>query len=176
LGGDGQFREAEAETKRESKIACVSFAAASNDVLPRLSRAIEGHGIVFALGKFDHDDGISPRRDGGASHDLQAGAGGEGLGDGVASFDFPDAMESHSGMGFGGGDGIAIAGGAVERWVFAIGANFLGKDVAESIGNGKSDCWTNARVRFGLHDDELAGVGEREHAVIIVAHAEWGDL
>jgi hypothetical protein len=64
---------------------------------------------------------------------------------------------------FAGANGIAITGGPVEGRVFAVGANFLGKNAAKGFGDWKNLRGASACVNAGIGDDKLARFFEREH-------------
>jgi hypothetical protein len=138
LRGDGEFGETQAEAGTKNEVTGTRFTSLRNNVLGERRRSIEGNGVGRASGELDHDDGVRSLRDGGAGHDLDAGAGIERSEDGIASFDLPNAVQRCALSSLGGTNGVAITGGTMERGIFAVGANFLGKDVAEGVGDGEN--------------------------------------
>ena len=56
-----------------------------------------------------------------------------GVADRVAGLDFAGAAERRAGPGIGSADGIAVARGAMEGRVVAVGGDFFGEDVTESV-------------------------------------------
>jgi len=77
----------------ENQLARVRFTSLRNDILARLSVAIEGDGLAGTASALNHDHGVGAGWDGGAGHDLDAGAGVQSSEDGVARLDFADAAQ-----------------------------------------------------------------------------------
>jgi len=77
----------------ENQVARVRFTSLRNDILARLSVAIEGDGVAGTASELNHDHGVGAGRDGRAGHNLNAGAGVERGENGVARFDFADAAQ-----------------------------------------------------------------------------------
>ncbi len=164
LPGYSELGETEAQAGAQREIAGVRFTAAWNDVLAGMSGTFQGDGIPGARREFDHDDGVSARRNGRSSHDLDTCAWMERLGHGISSFDFADAAELCALRCFARSDGVAISGGTVKRGILAVGVDFLRQDVAESVCRLENLGWTIACLGLGLCDDKLTGGGERKHA------------
>jgi hypothetical protein len=93
----------------------------------------KGHLINRALSVLDHHDGVGTGGNASAGHDLNAGFRGKRAGDGIAGFDFADATERCSAARIRGVNGIAVARGAVEVWIVAIGGDSLCEDVAKGV-------------------------------------------
>ena len=112
---------------------------------------------------------IGPGGHSSAGHDLDTGAGSKGLGDGVAGFDFADATQSCALDSVGSTDCVAIAGGAVERRIVAVGADVLGESVAEGISEifFQGGARVRGDVRRGLLNDEFASLREGEHQGVL---------
>ena len=83
--------------------------------------------------------------------------------DGVAGFNFPYAVEGGSGASVRGVDGVAIACGAVEGRVVAVGADFFGEDKTESVRDGEGEGGARRETRPRLMDDGFTGLLVGKH-------------
>ncbi len=81
---------------------------------------------------FDHQNGVSALRSGGAGHDFDGFAGSERRARPLlAGPQQADDVQRGSGGKVGGADGKAVAGGAGKRWLIAVRADRLSQGAAE---------------------------------------------
>jgi hypothetical protein len=100
---------------------------------------------------FDHDDRVGALGDRGAGHNFHGLAGADGAGEYFAGANLADHAQAAGQVG--GSNGKAVADGAVEGRIIAIGGNVLGEDAIGSrferyVFNGRRGC-----VRAQLAED-----------------------
>jgi hypothetical protein len=94
---------------------------------------------------------------------LNAGSRSDRFVNGITGLDFTDATEGGAGGSFGGPDRVSIAGGAVEGGIFAVAANFFGKDETESVGDRERENGARTKMLARLRDDQVASFREGQH-------------
>ncbi len=114
-------------------LAALRFAAFGDDVLTRLRGAIEIDVVAFARGVFDHHNGIGSGRHAGSRHDLNASPAAERSCGVVASFDFAGHTKRGACVRIECAHGVTIACRTIERWIFALGFDFLSEHVAYGV-------------------------------------------
>ena len=134
LRGKRHFRVAHARLRREQQRARPRFAAARNDVVAGLRRSIERDRSPFAPGVLDHHHGVRAVRHARARHDFDA------LPGPTTPSKVPPARSSpmHSSRAPGRGrirgtHGEAVARGAIEGRIIAVGRHMLGQDAAKRL-------------------------------------------
>src|SRR2546425_1580389 len=164
LSGERRFREADALAGFQENRAGAGLAAAGNDVLPALHRAIEGDAVGITLRVFDHHDGVGAGRNGSAGHDGNAAAGRERGGRFIAGLELTRARKRHTGRDIGGAHGVAVARRAVEGRIVTVGDYVFCENEAESLAQWARFGGSGLPQRGNFANDELARLIVRQHS------------
>ena len=148
-------------------MAGADFGALRDDVLAGDGGAVGGEGEAGVPGLgvggvFDHENGVGAGRDGGAGHDLDRLAGGEGgTGPALAGSEETDdrAIERRAGV-----EREAVAGGAIEGRLVAVGEDRTGEGAAVG-GEEREMVFGGCGEGAGLGGDEVEGGLKVEHVV-----------
>ena len=136
-GGDSDDGMVHASPTRDHGGALSCFGAGGNNVLAGSHRAMHGHGGVFALGIFDHHDGIGARWNGRARHDFGRLPGcnlGRALFYSGSGLDLGDTTQSsRRGRDVGSPHCKSVTGGAGERREIAVGAQIFCQHKTEGV-------------------------------------------